>query len=75
MSDDDLKIRAKGQFFTNWANDSPILAPYWHAHWMPACQYGANTGCTYTDYCEILIHGAIIGNQGGRQDDGKEVLG
>ena len=72
---DSLKIRVKRQFFKNWANNSLILAPYWHAHWMPACLYGANTGSTYMDYCKILPCGAIIGNQGGRQDVGKEALG
>ena len=73
VSDDDLKIRVKGQFFKNWTNNSPILAPYWHAHWMPACQYRANTGSTYTDYCKILTCETIIGNQGGRNNVSKEV--
>jgi hypothetical protein len=44
VSDDNLKIRVGDQFFKNWAINSPILAPYWHAHWMPACQYGARIG-------------------------------
>ena len=42
---------------------------------MPACQYGANTGSKYRDYCKIIIPGGIIGNQGGRQDAGEEALG
>ncbi len=68
---DDLKIRVAGQFIKNWANNSPIPAVYLHAHWMPACLYGSNTGSTYMDYCKILPCGAIIGNQGGRQDVSK----
>ena len=50
VSDDDLKIRVAGQFIKNWANNTPIPAPYLHAHWMPACEYGPNIGSMYTDY-------------------------
>jgi hypothetical protein len=42
---------------------------------VPACEYGADTGCTYTNYCELLIPGTIIGDHGGRKDVGEEALG
>ena len=75
MSNEDLKIRVERQFFINWANISLVLAPYLHTHWMPACEYGANTGIMYMDYCKISPCGTIIGNQGGRQDVSEEALG